>query len=640
MIRPSNRVFALIAVSMYFMILTGCGGGDSSPTQPTPTPTPTPTPAPTPVATSVSVSPSSHTLRSAGATVQLSAAVRDQNNNPMSGQTVNWTSANTAVATVSQAGLVTAVSNGNAQITARAGNASGTASITVAEPVPTRVAITPSSHTLEAIGATVQLEASVRDQNNNGISGQSITWASMDEAVATVSAAGLVTAVSNGMAEIKAQSGNLSSNAAITVSQVPASVSTAVDPDSTTLTDADQTLQLAATVSDANDVAIEDAAVIWSSGDESVATVDEDGLVSPVGSGTTEITATIGEVSDSVTVTVQLPSPDLATLMAIYNATDGMNWTNDDNWLSEEPVNTWHGVTLNDAARVTSLALNEVGMAGEIPAQQLETLDQLVNLDLSGNQLTGAIPAELGQLTNLESLDLSGNELTGSIPSELGQLANLRVLALSDNDLTGDIPEAIGGLPRLTELRLNGNEDLSGTLPESLADLPIGTLWMQGTQICLLPSYEALAWLYDITDRQGAVICEEEGEYGLWEGVAIENGSVNFAVPPEFAVLIGGPELRLSTCATDDVLFGFLLPGSSGLKDANIRGFGTITVHYAVWQRRDDADSPWMNIESTLKAFDVCPYNATQPGEYRLVGEVTLDGETSLVRSENTFFVP
>ena len=719
MIRPYSRAFAMITASMYLVILAGCGGGDSSPTSPTPsTPTPTPPPPPTPVATSITVNPSSYTLPAIGATVQLTATVRDQNNNPMTGQAVTWTSANTAVATVSGTGLVTAVSNGTSQIRAQSGNASGTANITVAEPVPTRITISPSSHTLEAIGATVQLSATVRDQRNNIMSGQSITWSSGDDAVATVSGAGLVTAVSNGMAEITAKSGNLSASAAITVSQVPASISIAVDPDSTTLTEIDQTLQLTATVSDANDVTIEDAEVSWSSSDELVASVTPEGLVTAISNGMADITATSGDASQSVTITVMAPSPDRETLIAIYNATDGPNWMQQDNWLSEAPIRTWHGITTNDVDRVTKIHLRVVGMAGSLPVElgqlahldslimggqdltgsipaELSRLERLDTMNLSGSQLTGSIPPELGQLTrlkemyldgnrlsgtippelgqmssmallslsrnelsgsippelgqltNIERLNLSRNNLTGYIPPEFGQFVNLRVLVLSDNELTGTVPDEIGNLPRLNILQLNGNADLSGSLPRSFLNSPIHDLWLQGTQVCVPPDAEFQAWLSEMEDAQGINACEvggdgENGEdppeevddmiiYVEWEGVRVARGELSFALPG------GGPALTLNTCASDNPLIKLVPPGE--LKDFTFGDF-TITVHYSVWQRSDDMGSTWDDIEETKKEFDVCPYDTEVAGEYRLVGEVTLNGDKEFRKSENTFIVP
>ena len=308
MFGPYSRVFAKITASVYLVILAGCGGGDSSPTSPEPsTPTP-PAPPPAPVATSISVTPSSHTLATIGATVQLMATVRDQNNNPMTGQTVIWSSSNTAVATVSGNGLVTAVANGAAQIRAQSGNATGTANITVAEPVPTRITVAPTSNTLKAIGETVQLSATVRDQRNNIMSGQSITWSSGDDAVATVSGAGLVTAVSNGMAEITATSGSLSASASITVSvSVPTSLT--IEPDAHTLEAIGSTVELAAVVLDQHEHVLEDVTVTWSSADDAVATVDENGVVTSVDNGMAEITAQAGDAMGTASITVaQVPA--------------------------------------------------------------------------------------------------------------------------------------------------------------------------------------------------------------------------------------------------------------------------------------------------------------------------------------------
>ncbi|SVB75962.1 uncharacterized protein METZ01_LOCUS228816, partial [marine metagenome] len=70
-------------------------------------------------------------------------------------------------------------------------------------------------------------------------------------------------------------------------------------------------------------------------------------------------------------------------------------------------------------------------------------MTNLIGLDLPGNQLTGPIPSEIGNLINLTTLALSSNQLTGSIPPEIGNLTNLGWLGLGDNQLTGIIPDEI-----------------------------------------------------------------------------------------------------------------------------------------------------------------------------------------------------
>ena len=114
---------------------------------------------------------------------------------------------------------------------------------------------------------------------------------------------------------------------------------------------------------------------------------------------------------------------DAAALVALYNATGGANWGNNRKWLSNAPMGEWHGVTTDSDGRVTDLSLAYNQLTGEIPAE-LGNLANLQTLFLEGNQLTGAIPAELGRLPNLEWLHLSSNQLTGCIPEGLRNVAN------------------------------------------------------------------------------------------------------------------------------------------------------------------------------------------------------------------------
>ena len=131
--------------------------------------------------------------------------------------------------------------------------------------------------------------------------------------------------------------------------------------------------------------------------------------------------------------------------MALYNATDGPNWANNRNWLSDRPIGEWSRVSTDGDGRVTGLWLDGNQLSGSVPSE-LGNLDNLRTLSLSDNQLSGSIPSELGNLANLGVLWLDVNQLSGSIPLELGNLANLYSLYLGDNELSGSIPLELGNL--------------------------------------------------------------------------------------------------------------------------------------------------------------------------------------------------
>ena len=115
------------------------------------------------------------------------------------------------------------------------------------------------------------------------------------------------------------------------------------------------------------------------------------------------------------------------------------------------------------------LRLQNNNLTGTIPGE-LGDLSALVELDLSGNALTGSLPAALSRLGNLELLHLQNNNLTGTILAELGDLSALVDLDLSDNALTGSLPAALAKLSNLELLHLQNN-NLTGTIPAELGDL-------------------------------------------------------------------------------------------------------------------------------------------------------------------------
>ena len=168
----------------------------------------------------------------------------------------------------------------------------------------------------------------------------------------------------------------------------------------------------------------------------------------------------------------QIPQIERDALVALYNSTDGANWTDNTGWLGEAGTEcSWFGVRCyaDSGKSVSNLFFWQNGLNGTIPSE-LGNLSNLTNLHLGSNSLTGTIPSELGNLTKLGQILLFSNSLTGGIPSELGNLANLTYLQLSNNSLSGSIPSELGNLTNLISLYLHSNT-LSGSIPSELGNL-------------------------------------------------------------------------------------------------------------------------------------------------------------------------
>ena len=101
------------------------------------------------------------------------------------------------------------------------------------------------------------------------------------------------------------------------------------------------------------------------------------------------------------------PETDREALVAFYNATDGENWKNNRNWLSDAPIGEWEGVTTAANGRVTGLDLQENQLSGELPPE-LGNLTNLTHLYLHENQLSGCIPGSLQDRLDMRYSDLGG----------------------------------------------------------------------------------------------------------------------------------------------------------------------------------------------------------------------------------------
>lgn len=350
--RQEPWMATLAATVLVFNV--ACGGGDD----------PTPTdPVDPPVATTVNVTPSTSQLASLGATVQLTATVLDQRGQPMASVAVTWGSSDGSVASVDGNGNVTAAANGSVTITATAGTASGTATVTVSQQ-PVRVDVSPSTAALSSVGQTVQLMAEAFDANGHAITGIDFSWTSSNESVATVDAAGLVTARRPGNADIAAVAGGVRASAEVTVSVQAVALN--VSPSAHTMFSVGDTLRLEAEALDAQGNAIPGISVSWFSENSGIATVDTEGLVTSVRTGSTNIYAEAGELADSAAISVaQLAvgidlTPEKDTLQTVGDtlrltavARDANGHEVEDTdyvWTARHP----HVVTVDDSGLVTA----------------------------------------------------------------------------------------------------------------------------------------------------------------------------------------------------------------------------------------------------------------------------------------------
>lgn len=165
--------------------------------------------------------------------------------------------------------------------------------------------------------------------------------------------------------------------------------------------------------------------------------------------------------------------PDYDALISIYNDSNGASWTNNTGWAAgaagiDCDICSWYGVVCNGFGRVKELNVNGNNLSGSL-SDDIGDLQSLEKINLFNHTMTGVIPDVLIMLDNLRYVDLSNGLFSGSIPDFTG-LLELETIYFENNNLTGELPSAVADLP-LINIYWVKNNDLSGCIPANYTSL-------------------------------------------------------------------------------------------------------------------------------------------------------------------------
>ena len=305
-VRRTNAVWAIISLSL---LLAACGGATS--------PGGTGTGGSGIVLSSVSVTPNATSVSvSAQVSFKATGKYSDGSSKDLT-SSAQWASSDSGTAAINAAGVATGMAVGTTTISAQSSGITGSATLTVggsggsgggggggnAAVNLTAIAVTPANpsvpvNTMQQLTAT----GSYTDGSSADLTSL-VTWTSSAVSKANVDASGVVTGVSSGSASITATLNSVSGSTTVTVT-APSITAISVSPDGLTLP-LNVTQQFVATAS-YSDGSSQDlvSGVTWSSSATSVATIDTNGLASLLTAGTVTITAKVGSLTDTATITV------------------------------------------------------------------------------------------------------------------------------------------------------------------------------------------------------------------------------------------------------------------------------------------------------------------------------------------------
>lgn len=311
-------------------------------------------------------------------------------------------------------------------------------------------------------------------------------------------------------------------------------------------------------------------------------------------------------------------------------------------WLSGNSECQWAGILCNEERNIKELMIWTNNLNGPLP-WELSKLSQLTLLDLFGNALTGTLPTELGNLveTRIDVLSLASNKLEGTIPSELfesNRTQYMQWIILGQNLLTGTIPTALG-MSKWAQLSFTHNL-LSGSLPTELLNL-------SSMEMFLLEGNR------DITGTLPAQIDQLSKLKNLFLGGTSMSGTI----PSEMALMSGLVNLDLAHSSLGGTIPEVLYPGMPSMKGLGIAGChfsGTISSAIGYWSNLNQLDLGGNQFSGTIPTeigmltnlyivslngnnfttksvpHELCAHKVVGPIEWYLTADCLKDSETGL----------
>jgi len=268
---------------------------------------------------------------------------------------------------------------------------------------------------------------------------------------------------------------------------------------------------------------------------------------------------------------------DSLALVDLYKATNGTNWKNNTNWLTNKPLNVWFGVTLDTvyggAYRVREIDLGANNLTGSISPNIFESTSSLnalsvcylnnnliegaipegllgsgcLFIDLSNNLFSGEIPTPTLAISYSSALiNLGYNKLSGKIPAFFGKYFQLDHLNLSHNQLTGEIPKELGNINRgydnyyVRQFGIDlGQNQLSGSIPKELfnnrhiAMLNLTSNKLEGAIPTNIDSASNLQFIYFGNNKISGSIPKEIGKLKLLQKLYLWGNPITGNLPKE-----------------------------------------------------------------------------------------------------------